>query len=165
VRLRDAIIDKTEGWLTCGPVVVAALTGAPLTTVEAVFAMNGSDGVETDAADLALARSHFGMPLSLGYVSDWGEEPPLWWCLRYCPDGPLIIAVEDRGEGHWIATDGWRLADVQTRGRWVAFDDHGLHADAPVETVWLVEGRCSGSSRSHEGARLRPPSADRSASR
>jgi hypothetical protein len=51
--------------------------------------------------------------------------------------GPLIIAIEDRGVGHWIATHGWWLADVKTRGRWVEWDDHGLHADAPVETVWI----------------------------
>jgi hypothetical protein len=50
--MRDATIDKTSGWLVCGPVVVAALTGARLTTVEAIFAMNGSDGVATDASDL-----------------------------------------------------------------------------------------------------------------
>jgi hypothetical protein len=108
-----AIIDKTSGLLACGSVVVAAIAGASLTTVEAVFAMNGSDGVSTDAADIALALSAFGMGLMLGYFADYGAEPPLWWCLRFCPDGPLIIAIEDRGEGHWIATHGWRLADVR----------------------------------------------------
>ena len=54
------------------------------------------------------------MGLTLGYVSDYGSEPPLWWALRFCPDGPLIIAIEDRGEGHWIAVDGWWLSDAQT---------------------------------------------------
>jgi hypothetical protein len=44
LRLRDAIIDKTEGWLSCGPVVVAALAGARLTTVDSLFAANGSMG-------------------------------------------------------------------------------------------------------------------------
>jgi hypothetical protein len=64
------------------PVVVAAIAGAPLTTVEAVFRMNGSDGV-----------------------------------------------------------DGWWLADVRTRGRWIEYSDHGLCASSPVETVWIVERR------------------------
>jgi hypothetical protein len=109
--------------------------------VEALFALNGSDGVSTDAADLALALSYFGMRLTLGYVSDYGLGAPSWWALRFCPDGPLIIAIEAEGEGHWIATEGWWLADVQTRGRWIKWNDHGLHAAAPVETVWLVEGR------------------------
>jgi hypothetical protein len=88
-----------------------------------------------------LALSHFGIGLTLGYVSEWGEEPPLWWCLRFCPDGPLIVTIEVEGEGHWIATHGWRLADVRTRGRWIAFEDRGLHADAPVETAWIVSPR------------------------
>jgi hypothetical protein len=39
---------------------------------------------------------------------------------------------------HWIATHGWWLADTQTRGQWIEWSDWGLHADAPVETVWLV---------------------------
>jgi hypothetical protein len=139
MRLRDAIIDKTEGWLSCGPVVVAALAGASLTTVEALFALIGSDGVSTDAADLALALAYFGMGLQLGYVADYGAEPPLWWALRFCPgDAPLIIAIDDRGSPHWITTHGWWLADVRTRGRWIEWDDHGLHADAPVSMMWPV---------------------------
>jgi hypothetical protein len=105
--------------------------------VEALFALNGSDGVSTD--DLALALSHFGMGLTLGHVADWGDEPPVWWCLRFCPAGPLIIAIEEAGGSHWVATHGWWLSDAQTYGRWIAWDDHGLDADAPVETVWIVE--------------------------
>jgi hypothetical protein len=59
VLLPDVIIDKT-GWLWgCGPCVVAALTRQPLSLVEAVFRTNGSDGVSTDAADLALAAFAF----------------------------------------------------------------------------------------------------------
>ena len=76
---QHALIDKASGWLACGPVVVAALIGAPLTTVEAVFRMNGSDGASTDVIDLALALSYFGMGLTPGSVSDRGAEPPLWW--------------------------------------------------------------------------------------
>ena len=37
--MRDAIIDKTEGWLACGPIAIASIVGAPLTTAEAVFRM------------------------------------------------------------------------------------------------------------------------------
>jgi hypothetical protein len=59
-RLGDAIIDEAERWLACGPVVVAAIAGARLSLVEAVFAMNGSDGVATTAEDVALALSYFG---------------------------------------------------------------------------------------------------------
>jgi hypothetical protein len=48
MRLRDAIIDKSEGWLACGPVVVAALTGSRLSQVEALFrAAIGSNGRAT----------------------------------------------------------------------------------------------------------------------
>jgi hypothetical protein len=54
MRLRDAIIDKEDGdWLSCGPYVVAAISGAPLTTVERVFRCFGSDGVATKAIDVA----------------------------------------------------------------------------------------------------------------
>ena len=88
VALKDAVIDKAEGWLACGPCVVAALAVARLTVVERAFAVGGSDGISIDAGDLALALSHFGMELRLGYVSDYGAEPPLWWCLRFCPTAP-----------------------------------------------------------------------------
>ena len=53
----------------------------------------------------------------------------------------MIIAIDDRREPHWIAIYGWRLANAKTRGRWVAFDDHGLHASSPVETAWIGERR------------------------
>jgi hypothetical protein len=140
VRLRDAIIDKTEGWLACGPCVVTAITGAPLTTVEAVFRMNGSDGVSTKALDVANALAAFGLGLTLGYMAEYGEAQPLWWVLRFCPDDkPLIIAIEQEGGSHWIATHGWWLSDAQTYGRWIEWDDWGLHADASVSMVRLVE--------------------------
>jgi hypothetical protein len=139
VRLRDAIIDKTSGWLACGPDAVAALAGARLTVVERAFRMGGSDGVSTTAEDVALALSHFGYGLSLGHMADWGEERPLWWVLRFFPgDVPLIIAIEEERGSHWIATHGWWLADVETYGRWIEWDDWGLHAAAPVSMVWLV---------------------------
>jgi hypothetical protein len=36
--LKDAIIDlKDGGWLACGPVVIAALTGSSLTWIETLF--------------------------------------------------------------------------------------------------------------------------------
>jgi hypothetical protein len=44
------------------------------------------------------------------------------------------------GGSHRIATHGWWLADVQTRGRWIAWDNHGLHADCKVEAAWVVLG-------------------------
>jgi hypothetical protein len=122
--------------------VVAAIVGAPLSTVEAVFRCFGSDGVATKAIDVANALAAFGYGLSLGYIADYGEEQPLWWVLRYCPgDVPLIIAIEEGRGSHWIVTHGWWLADAQTYGRWIAWDDWGLHADAPVSMVWTVEGR------------------------
>ena len=61
--------------------------------------------------------------------------------LALLPDGPLVIAIEASSRSHWIATHGWWLSDAQTYGRWIEWDDHGLHAAAPVETVWLIEGR------------------------
>ena len=61
--------------------------------------------------------------------------------LALLPDGPLVLAIEASCGSHWIATHGWWLSDAQTYGRWIEWDDHGLHADAPVSMVWTVEGR------------------------
>jgi hypothetical protein len=122
--------------------VVAALAGAPLTVVERAFRMGGSDGVSTTAEDVALALSHFGYGLNLGYMAEVGEERPLWWVLRFFPDDkPLVIAIEQERGSHWIATHGWWLSDTRTYGRWIEWSDWGLHADAPVETAWTVERR------------------------
>jgi hypothetical protein len=54
------------------------------------------------------------------------------------PLPPLIIAIQTGDGSHWIATHGGWLADVHTHGRWIEWDDHGLHADCKVETVWIV---------------------------
>jgi hypothetical protein len=64
--------------------------------VEAVFRMNGSDGSRPTPLISRWRSPISGAGLDLGYVSDWGEEPPLWWCLRFCPDEPpLVIAIEE----------------------------------------------------------------------
>jgi hypothetical protein len=136
-----AIIDKTTGWMGCGPVVVAALTGSRLTVVEDLFRMTiGSSGRSTTASDLDQVLRCYGLRLTLGHLAAYGEERRLWWVLRFFPDDSwLIIAIEERGDGHWVTTHGWRLADTHTNGRWIARDDHGLHADALVDAVWIVE--------------------------
>jgi hypothetical protein len=140
--LKHAVLDTKTGWLACGPVVVAAITGARLSEVEDVFVRIDSKGVATTALELHQALSFFDRGLSLGYMAEYGEEQPLWWVLRFCPGNrPLIIAIETERGSHWIATHGWWLADVQTYGRWIEWDDHGLHADAPVGMVWVVERR------------------------
>jgi hypothetical protein len=143
--MRDAVIDKKAGgWLSCGPVAVAALVGAPLSYVEALFRWEGlGDGVQTRASDLDhVLRNHFNLSLSLGYIADWGREESLWWVLRFCPeDKPLIISIQFESDRHWVAVHSGWLADVHTHGRWIEWDDYGLHANCKVETVWVVLGR------------------------
>ena len=51
----------------------------------------------------------------------------------------IRYTIEDEGEPHWVVTHGWFIADTLSLGRWIAWDDHGRYADAPVDMVWLVE--------------------------
>jgi hypothetical protein len=141
--LRDAIIDCEDGhWLACGPCVVAALTGSSLTWDENLFRWEGLASVATPASDLDRVLRWFNLSLELGYVADWGREPPLWRCLRHRPeDQPLIIAIQTEDGSHWVATHGWWLGRCPDLWPMDRGDDHGLHADCKVETVWVVLGR------------------------
>lgn len=68
-------------------------------------------------------------------------------CVRQNVDGglriaPLLVAIEDEGVPHWVVTRGWFIADSGTHVKWIAWSDYGVHADAPVTSVWtVVEGR------------------------
>jgi hypothetical protein len=142
VRMRDAIIDRDDGDIDCGPLSVALITGRPISVVERVFGCFGSDGVATPPQLVDLVLAAFGYRLSSGYEAPLDEPPPpLWRLLRFCPaDAPLLIAIEDESIPHWIVTHGWFIADARTHGKWIEWSDHGLHADAPVASVWVVEG-------------------------
>jgi hypothetical protein len=40
-----------------------------------------------------------------------------------------------------VETHGWPLADARTHGKGIACSDYRVHADAPVDSVWLLDGR------------------------
>jgi hypothetical protein len=150
VILRDVQIDKS-GWLGCGPCVVCAYTGKPLSVVEDAFRrMARSDGAATTVDEVEAALWPFGFRLRTVFGFPFGQEPPLWRCLqmldaRHYAESRLAVAVDLADDvRHWVAVCGLKMpliCDALNHGRWVKMLDDGRYTNAPVGAVWAVERR------------------------
>jgi hypothetical protein len=149
VILRDVVIDQS-GTLWCGPCLVSAFAGAPLTVAEEALRKAGcGDFGATTPEDVAAAFWAFGFGMRGVYAFAPGREPPLWRFLRMLDarhhgEARLAISIGPLSDLHWVATCGVimpLICDSMRRGRWVRFDEEGTDADAPVGAAWIVERR------------------------
>jgi hypothetical protein len=111
VILRDVVIDKTGGthMLWCGPCLVSAFTGAPLSAVEEAFRKIGcGDFGATTRNDVAAAFSLFGFGMRGVYAFSPNWEPPLWRFLRMArrPSPQRVEAGDHHLDPRWLALGG-----------------------------------------------------------
>jgi hypothetical protein len=147
IILRDVVID-IEGWhvLWCGPCLVSAFAGAPLSAAEAAFRRVGADCAASSPEDVAAALALFGFGMRGVYAFPPDREPPLWRFLGMVDasrhgESRLAITIETPDGPHWVAACGAAMplvCDSLNGGRWVRFDAEGPHADAPVGAAWMV---------------------------
>lgn len=133
----------------CGPYVLSAITGYPISRVEEIIRHHrdcpeGAAGTVrgTSTEDVAAALAHFGyrMDLKASYMHLARKERPTLWTWMQKPRSAwthYILAVHKGKEGHWVLIKGVKLCDTFTEGKWTFVCD-GPHRGARIMEVFEV---------------------------
>lgn len=144
--LADACND-TGRTAFCGPYVLAAITGYPISKIEDVIrdARNTRrktvvKGTGADEVEAALAAFGYTMTLKQNFMNRPRKERPTLWNWMQKPRNVwahYILAVHKGKEGHWILVKGVKMCDTFTEGRWTFVVD-GPHRGARIMEIFEV---------------------------
>jgi hypothetical protein len=146
--LNDATND-TGRMAFCGPYVLSAITGYPISKVE--MAINAYrnlppdlrhrvKGTYADEVEGALAVYGFEMALKESFMQRARKERPTVWAWMQKPRSAwahYILAIHKGKEGHWILIKGVKMCDTFTEGKWTFVCD-GPHRGARIMEVFEV---------------------------
>lgn len=133
----------------CGPFVLSAITGWPISRVEdeirrhrALPADRKTVVKGTHAEEVAAALSAFGyrmLPLRAFTHLPRKQRPTVWsWMQR--PRNAwahYVLAIHKGREGHWILIKGVKMCDTYTEGKWTFVCD-GPHRGARIMEIFEV---------------------------
>ena len=144
--LADACND-TGRTAFCGPYVLAAITGYPISKIEDVIreARNSRrktvvKGTGADEVEATLAAFGYTMTLKQNFMNRPRKERPTLWSWMQKPRNVwahYILAVHKGKEGHWILVKGVKMCDTFTEGRWTFVVD-GPHRGARIMEIFEV---------------------------
>ena len=133
----------------CGPTVLSAITGFPVSRIEDIIHQHRADPAEAkkiiEGTYPEEVRSALGV---FGYEMDETEcfmhlerkQRPTVWSWMQLPRSAFshyILSVHVRAEMHWICIHGAKICDTYTEGRWV-FGADGPHRGAKTTHVYRV---------------------------
>ena len=131
----------------CGPYVLAAITGYPISKVEDVIHHTRNSrrktvvkGTGADEVEAALAAFGYTMTLKENFMNRPKKERPSLWAWMQKPRNVwahYILAVHKGKEGHWILVKGVKMCDTFTEGRWTFVVD-GPHRGARIMEIFEV---------------------------
>jgi hypothetical protein len=134
----------------CGPYVLSALTGYPVSRVEEEIRHLRALPPDkrpvikgTHAEEVAAVLSHFGyaMELKQSFLDRERKTRPTLWHWMQRPRSAwshYILAIHRGKEGHWILIKGVKMCDTYTEGRWTFVCD-GPHRGARIMEVFEVK--------------------------
>jgi hypothetical protein len=146
--LNDAKND-TGRMAFCGPYVLSAITGYPISKVEdAVRAARDLPahrkpvvrGTYSDEVEEALAAFGYTMALKESFMDRARKERPTVWAWMQKPRNAwahYILAIHKGKEGHWILIKGVKMCDTFTEGKWTFVCD-GPHRGARIMEIFEV---------------------------
>ncbi len=157
---RNDAINDTGRTAFCGPYVVSAITGYPISRIEdeirafrTPVAHEGNvrasaeedviKGTTTDDVAAALGRYGFAMKPVANYMDVARKDRPSLWTWMQRPRNAwsyYILAVHKGKEGHWVLIKGVKLCDTYTHGKWEFVCD-GPHKGAKVMEIFEVKRR------------------------
>jgi hypothetical protein len=131
----------------CGPIVVSAITGYPISKVEdAIRSVRNNvrrtpvKGTGSEEVAEALAQFDYEMTLKESFMSRPRKERPTLMAWMQKPRNVwkhYILAVHKGKEGHWILIKGVKMCDTFTEGRWTFVVD-GPHRGARIMEIFEV---------------------------
>lgn len=139
----------------CGPYVLSAITGYPVSRIEEVIQSaraketNIRDvvkGTTADEVSAALAAFGYDMVQAESYMHLEKKQRPTVWGWMQRPRNAwkhYILAIHKGKEGHWILIQGVKLCDTYTEGRWTFVCD-GPHRGARIMEVFAVHKSTAG---------------------
>ena len=143
------VVNDTGRVAFCGPFVLSAITGYPVTSVEEqirIFRGQPADAKPvikgTYTADVAAALAHFGyrMDLKESFMHLERKKRPSVWTWMQKPRNAWahhILAIHKGKEGHWILIKGVKLCDTYSLGKWQFVCD-GPHKGARIMEIFEV---------------------------
>jgi len=143
----DDACNDTGRTAFCGPYVLAAITGYPVSKIEAVIhdARNSRrktiiKGTDADEVEAALDAFGYTMTLKENFMNRPRKQRPTLWSWMQKPRNVwahYILAVHKGKEGHWILVKGVKMCDTFTEGRWTFVVD-GPHRGARIMEIFEV---------------------------
>jgi len=146
----NEVANDTGRVAFCGPYVLSAITGYPISKVEDEIRRHREVPDErkpivkgTYAEEVQAALHHFGYRMVLKEsfmhldrksrpsVMTWMQKPRNAW-------SHYILAIHKGKEGHWILIKGVKLCDTFTEGKWQFVVD-GPHKGAKIMEVFEVK--------------------------
>jgi hypothetical protein len=134
----------------CGPYVLAAITGHPISKIEDVIRAQrplSSDskpvvkGTYTEEMQAALAHYGYRMCMIDSFMDRAKKERPTLWQWMQKPRNAwahYILAIHKGKEGHWILVKGVKMCDTFTDGQWTFVCD-GPHRGCRIMEVFEVK--------------------------
>ncbi len=150
-RTKSSLMDAkndTGRVAFCGPYVLSALTGHPISHCEE--AVNCFRGVTPDAPikgtsgmEVAAALTSFGYEMTL--KNDFHnlprkERPTLWQWMQKPRNAWVhyLLAIHKGKEGHWILVKGVKMCDTFTEGQWTFVVD-GPHRGCRIMEIFEIK--------------------------
>ena len=132
------VVNDTGRVAFCGPFVLSAITGYPVSRVEEkirafrgedIHAPGGTGQLKAQAIrgtyteEVAAALRHFGyrMDVNASFMHLPRKERPSVWTWMQKPRNAwahYILAIHKGKEGHWILIKGVKLCDTYSMGKW-----------------------------------------------
>lgn len=145
----NSVSNDTGRVAFCGPYVLSAITGFPISKVEA--AVNAYrklpedlryrvKGTYADEVEAALAVYGYSMTLKESFMQRERKQRPTVWTWMQKPRNAwahYILAIHKGKEGHWILIKGVKMCDTFTEGQWKFVCD-GPHRGARIMEVFEV---------------------------
>lgn len=134
----------------CGPYVLSAITGYPVSRIEDVIRDGRSlpphiktivKGTYAEEVEAALASFGYRMELKSSFMHLERKARPTLWQWMQKPRNAwshYILAIHRGKEGHWILIKGVKLCDTYTQGKWTFVVD-GPHRGARIMDVFEVK--------------------------
>jgi len=131
----------------CGPYILSALTGFPIsrceTEINRIRSLPEETGIKgTTAEEVAAVLGAFGYDMDLiaqHHNLPRKERPTLWQWMQKPRNAWVhyILAIHKGKEGHWILVKGVKMCDTFTDGEWTFVCD-GPHRGARIMEIYQV---------------------------
>ncbi|MEQ8825330.1 MAG: hypothetical protein RIC14_13250 [Filomicrobium sp.] len=146
----NTVKNDTGRTAYCGPYILSALTGFPISRVESEvnrFRRVPEDSkIEgTSAMEVAAAATELGWEMTL-VENFWHLErkqrPTLWSWMQKPRNAWVyyLLAIHRGKQGHWILVKGVKLCDTYTEGQWQFVVD-GPHRGAKIMEIYQLRSR------------------------